>query len=76
MQPKRMVVQTALAGSQTPVRASQKGLLLNGLTVLLGKEEHTVDKLALTPGPTPKSRGNVQAPVWSPMLDRLGKREM
>ena len=43
MQPKRMAVQTkvqalqtALAGSQTPVRALQKGLLLNGLTVLLG----------------------------------------
>jgi hypothetical protein len=51
MQPKRMAVQpkvhalqTALAGSQTPVRALQKGLLLNGWTAQLGQQARTVEQ--------------------------------
>ena len=61
MQPKRMAVQpkvkalqTALAGSQTTMRALQKGLLLDESTVQVGQRGHTVEKGALTPAPLPR----------------------
>lgn len=51
MQPKRMAVQpkvpalqTAFGGSQTTMRALQKALPLNGSTVGLGQQAHTVEQ--------------------------------